>query len=95
MRIILKSRFNCIFLTLFAEPVLPKTTTSRPFRGWFPPASPRPGDWPSIGEHLSGLSPNQNETVISNSTSRPILTTLDPEDYEDESIDDSDHIPGT
>jgi len=74
------------------EPVLKKTTTTRPL--WFPPASPRPGNWPSIDKHLSGL---HNESSLANSTTKPLLTTLDPEDYEDESIDDdhdSDEIPG-
>ena len=74
--------------------MLKKTTTTRPL--WFPPASPRPGNWPSIDKHLSGL---HNESSLANSTTKPLLTTLDPEDYEDESIDDdvnddSDEIPG-
>ena len=32
---------------------------------------------------------------IWSSTAKPMLTTLDPEDYEDESLPDSDDIPGT
>ncbi len=86
-----------ILFYFFAEPVEPKTTTARPLPHWFPPASPRPSDWSNVNKNnAAGTNASTVSTAKNVSTSEEV-TTLDPEDYENEAaITDIDQsiIPG-